>query len=123
MLTDAAFDRHCFTEPFGFSAAITFFENVPGRFNIFQGSGRHSGLAKVTGNSVGYTGVSLLKRRPSGCGCCARCCRSVAGQWIQRSGVSSLIRVTEQGVAEPTSGDDIKLPTMSPWEARRSGYA
>jgi len=55
MLTDAAFDRHCFTEPFGFSAVITFFENVPGRFNIFQGSGRRSGLVKVTGNSVGYT--------------------------------------------------------------------
>lgn len=92
-------------------------ENVPGRFNIFQGTSRHSGLVKVDGNSLGYTwGVAAEDAARRTKLLCALLSVSSGTPWIQRSNVNPLVRIREDGSEEPVSVEEIELPATSPWD-------
>ncbi|MEU4693716.1 hypothetical protein [Actinoplanes sp. NPDC023714] len=94
-----------------------FYENVPGRFNIFQSNDRHTGLVKVTGSSMGYNSnvaheeaarrIRLL---------CSLLSVAFGMPWIQRSSVNPLTRFNGHGDTEPMNVDDIHIPAISPWD-------
>jgi hypothetical protein len=98
-------------------ASDYYVENTPARFNFSAGIAR-TGLVKVRGLSVGYTWTVAQEDAATRIRLlCAAMSLGSGMCWIQRGGVNPLLCVGEGGVPVPFDGDDIDLPSGSPWDA------